>query len=84
MAFVARFDGMVDDILNLAVKAGYFKTKAEVLRAGVLWVGKEYHLIEDLRDLRHAEEIDAGIKSGKIKLHSEAEWKKLVEKKKRE
>ena len=83
METVVRFEGMVEQILNELVETGYFKTKTEALRAGVLELGKEYHIIEDLReDLKRAEEIDRGIKSGKIKLASESEFRAIMKKKK--
>jgi Arc/MetJ-type ribon-helix-helix transcriptional regulator len=85
METVVRFEGMVEKILNELVASGYFKTKSEALRAGILELGKEYHIIDDLRsDLAHAEEIDRKIKSGEMKLASEREFRAIIKRKKSE
>jgi len=84
MESLVRYEGMIDMLLDALVKDGYFKTRSEIFRAGVLRIGEDYHMIEKLQDLARAEIIDSGIKSGKIKVHSESEWKNLVEKKKRD
>ncbi len=85
MESVVRFSGMVDDILNELVSAGYFKTKSEAIRAGVLELGKEYKIIDSLReDLEYAKEFDSRIKSGKIELGTEDELRKIIAQKKRE
>ncbi|MFH1470253.1 MAG: hypothetical protein ABIF01_00735 [Candidatus Micrarchaeota archaeon] len=85
METVVRFEGKVEQILNELVESGYFKTKSEALRAGILGLGKEYHIIDDLRsDLAHAMEIDRKIKSGEMKLASESEFRAVMKKKKSE
>ncbi|MEW6328747.1 MAG: hypothetical protein AB1468_01385 [Candidatus Micrarchaeota archaeon] len=85
METIVRLDGIVEDVLNELVQTGYFKTKTEALRAGILELGKEYHIIDDLReDLKRAEEIDQGIKSGKIKLAPESEFRAIMKRKRRE
>ncbi len=85
METVVRFEGMVEQILNELVESGYFKTKTEALRAGVLELGKEYHIIDDLRsDLARAMEIDMKIKSGEMKLATESEFRAIMKKKKSE
>ena len=40
-----RLGGMPEEILNKLIKKGYFKTKTEAIRAGILELGKEYALI---------------------------------------
>ena len=80
-----RLNGIVEDILNELVEAGYYKTKTEAFRAGILELGKEYGVIDELKaDLAHAKEIDRQIKSGEMELHSEKEFRAIINKKKRE
>jgi len=82
---IVRLDGIVEDILNELVATGYFKTKTEALRAGILELGKEYHIIEELKsDLAHAREIDRQIKSGEMELGTEKELRDIIKKKKRQ
>lgn len=40
-----RLNGVVERILEMLVKKGYYKTKSEAIRAGILELGKEYALI---------------------------------------
>jgi len=81
---IVRLDGIVEDILNELVETGYFKTKTEAFRAGILELGKEYHIIDELKsDLAHAREIDRRIKSGEIELGTEKELRDTIKKKKR-
>ncbi|MFA6329311.1 MAG: hypothetical protein WCX64_01340 [Candidatus Micrarchaeia archaeon] len=47
MEMIVRLDGMVEKILNSLVKQGYYKTKTEAIRAGILWMGRDYNLITD-------------------------------------
>ncbi|MBI2444823.1 hypothetical protein HYV43_00350 [Candidatus Micrarchaeota archaeon] len=47
MELVVRMSGAVEIVLEKLVERGYFKTKSEALRAGVLELGREYHLFED-------------------------------------
>lgn len=85
METVVRFGGIVEEVLNELLHAGYFKTKAEAIRAGVLGLGKEYNILNELRsDLKYAQEIDWEIKSGKIKLGTEKELQEIIRKKKAE
>ena len=81
---VVRLDGIVEEILNELVEAGYFKTKAEALRAGMLGLGKEYRIIETLRsDLAHAKELDQRVKSGELGLGTEGELRAAIKAKKK-
>lgn len=85
METVVRFSGVVEAILSQLVEEGYFKTKSEAIRAGVLELGKEYHLLEELRsDLDHARKIDKQIKAGNMELIAESEIRKVIARKKRE
>ncbi len=77
-----KFEGIIDEILEKAVKSGLAKTKAEALRLGVLELNSKYHLIrntealEDLEDLAEAKRISKLIKEGKMKLYTEEEFRK--------
>ena len=42
---VVRMEGVVADVLEKLVKKGYYKTKSEAVRAGILQLGKDYSLI---------------------------------------
>jgi len=82
METMVRFSGIVEEILAELVEAGYFKTRAEALRAGILELGKEYHVLEELRaDLSYAREFDKRIASGEIELGTEAELRRILKKK---
>ncbi len=85
METVVRLSGVVEDILNELVEAGYYKTKTEAFRAGILELGKEYGVLDSLReDLEYAREFDRKIKRGEIKLGTEAELREIIKRKKRE
>ena len=73
MEMVVRMDGAVASILDRLVSDGYFKTKTEALRAGVLQLGREFGFVglsEDELVQRKVEKIMADIKSGKRKTYS--------------
>jgi Arc/MetJ-type ribon-helix-helix transcriptional regulator len=40
-----RLSGAPEKILEKLIKEGYFKTKAEAMRAGIIQLGKEYSII---------------------------------------
>ena len=85
METVVRFEGMTQNILELLVAEGYFKTKSEAIRAGVLGLAKEYDLLNELKnDFEYAQKMDAAINSKKIKLASEKELFSAIKKKKSE
>ncbi len=42
MQILVRLDGAVAQILNRLLELGYYKTKSEALRAGLLELGKEH------------------------------------------
>ena len=71
---VVRFEGAVGSALKKLVALGYFKTKSEAIRAGVLELGKEYGVLGTPKDLeaelviRKMERIDQEIDEGKRKL----------------
>ncbi len=71
---VARFEGVVELVLNKLVSMGYFRTRTEALRAGILELGKEYSLLgsqkemEDELAVRKMQKISDEIDAGKRKL----------------
>lgn len=62
---VVRLDGMVEKVLETLVREGYYKTKTEAVRAGILELGKEYALVG-----RRIEKMEAEIRSGKRRTFS--------------
>lgn len=79
MEAVVRLDGAVADVLERLVGLGYFRTRSEAIRVGVLELGKEFNVLRDpqeLEDMMAAakmEKIDGEIKSGKRRVLSEDE-----------
>lgn len=76
---VVKFGGVTEYVLERLVEMGYFQTKTEALRAGVLELGKEYRLLEDLQKVEDAlvvkkmKKISKEIKQGKIKTYTHDE-----------
>lgn len=73
MQSLVRFDGVVEQTLNRLIKEGYYKTKAEALRAGILELADHYGLLPNQKYVDRLvsakmDRIDAEIKSGKRKL----------------
>ncbi|MEM3556173.1 MAG: hypothetical protein QXF56_05625 [Candidatus Micrarchaeia archaeon] len=71
METVVRLEGAVEKVLERLVKEGYYKTKAEAIRAGILELGREYALIggrEASLVSRRIAEMDAEVKAGRKKL----------------
>lgn len=73
MEMVVRMSGAVEVVLEKLVEKGYFKTKSEALRAGILGLGREYRLFED-KDVeaelvvRKIKQVEREITDGKRKL----------------
>jgi Arc/MetJ-type ribon-helix-helix transcriptional regulator len=71
-----RLDGAIQLTLDELVTLGYFKTKNEAIRAGILELGKEYKIemgaqkVEDALALAKMQEIDKDVQKGKRKLNS--------------
>ncbi|HII39312.1 TPA: hypothetical protein HA318_04910 [Candidatus Micrarchaeota archaeon] len=65
MQAIARFEGVVADVLNKLVSLGYFQTRSEAIRASVLAFGKEYGLLRVPRETGEAAAVKA------MKLHRE-------------
>lgn len=74
-----KFEGLMDQILEEAVRQGLAKTKAEALRLGVVELDNRYDLIqnrkEEEEDLEYIRKAKKDITSGKLKLLSEKELK---------
>lgn len=74
MEVMVRLDRAVEDVVERLVDYGYFKTRSEAIRAGLLELGKEYKVlptpqeIEDELAVRKMQKIDENVRSGKIKL----------------
>ena len=71
---LVRLDGSVEDVLNRLVEAGFFKTKAEAVRAGILELGKEYQVVKSRQELldelaiRKMEQADGEMRQGRRKV----------------
>jgi len=48
---LVRLEGPVEETLKHLVEAGFFKTKNEAVRAGILTLGKEYHMIKSREEV---------------------------------
>lgn len=79
---LVRLEAVQELIIEKLTKTGIFKTKAEVIRAGIIELGKEYGIISEIKQiedelaLKKLQKISAKIKSGSIKTLSLEEVKK--------
>jgi len=79
---LVRLEGVQELILEKLTKAGFFKTKSEAIRAGILGLGKEYQVLKSLKEIedelvvKKMLKISNEIKAGKRKVLSEADVKK--------
>ena len=70
---LVRLGGAQEIILDKLTKLGFFKTKSEVIRAGILEMGKEYHIFKSIEDIENElaiskmKKISEEIKQGKRK-----------------
>lgn len=82
METLIKMSGVPEDVLNLLIARGYFKTKTEAIRAGVLELGKEYHILRSPEELEaelaalKMKKISKEVKQGKRKVLSEEQVKK--------
>lgn len=87
METVVRTDGVVALMLDKLVEKGYFRTKTEAFRAGILELSHKYGLAQDPKELeadlviRKIEKIDREIDEGKRKLVSWDEVKRKMREK---
>ncbi|MEK6953997.1 MAG: hypothetical protein AABX01_03245 [Candidatus Micrarchaeota archaeon] len=76
METVAKFEGVTEYLLEKMVAMGYFQTRTEALRAGILQLGKEFHILksgtelEDELAIKKIGRVEEDIRKGKRKLHS--------------
>lgn len=79
MEAVVRLDGAVADVLDRLVELGYFRTRSEAVRMGILELGKEFAVLrnpqelEDMLVVKKLEQEDALVKAGKLNVLSEEE-----------
>lgn len=76
METVVRLEGMVEKVLERLIGEGYYKTKSEAIRAGILELGREYALIggrEAELVSRKIDYMEAEVRSGKKKMIGIAE-----------
>ena len=77
-----RLEPGQDIILERLLKLGLFKTRSEVIRAGILELAKEYKVFKSAQELedelvvRKMQKISKEIKLGKRRVFTEAEVKK--------
>ena len=70
MQTVVRLEGVVEKILERLVDAGYYKTKSEAIRAGILELGKEYSLVGNEAEfvIKRIRGMEREVATGKKKL----------------
>ncbi len=82
MDTLVKMQGMPEIVLTTLLKKGYYKTKTEAIRAGVLSLGEKYKVLEELHEqelnlvalkIKHEEQK---MKQKNKKLLSEEEVKK--------
>lgn len=79
---LVHLDGAVEKTLHRLVEAGFFKTKAEAVRAGILELGKEYQAVKSREELldelavAKMQRLEEEVKSGKRKLLSLSDVRK--------
>ena len=82
MQMSVRFDGIIENLINKLVKLGYFKSKNDALRAGILELGKEYNLLPKDKEIEKRllklkiEGLERKRKNGKLKTISLKKIKK--------
>ena len=79
---LVHLDGAVEETLELLVDAGFFKTKAEAVRAGILELGREYKAVKSKEEymdelaVAKMEKIDEESQKGKRKTLTLADVKR--------
>jgi len=71
MQMLVRMDGMVEKVLERLVVDGYYKTRAEAVRAGILEIGREYAIIgnkEPALVSKRISQMQSEVKSGKKRM----------------
>ena len=76
---LVRLDGAVEKTLELLVEAGFFKTKSDAVRAGILRLGSEYHAVKSKEEYmdelacEKMERAERDVREGKTRLLTEKE-----------
>ncbi len=80
MEVVTRLDGAVALGLERLIDLGYFKTRSEAIRAAVLKLTSEFHVLDSPAEVENKllavekmKRIEADVKAGKIKMLSSTE-----------
>ena len=79
---LVRLDGAQELIVKRLTKSGVFKTKSEVVRAGILALGKEFKAFKDLQELEDElavhkmQKISEEIRQGKRRVYTQEEVEK--------
>ncbi|VVB65710.1 Uncharacterised protein [Candidatus Gugararchaeum adminiculabundum] len=82
METLIKLEGVPEEVLLLLLEEGYFKTKTEAIRAGLLGLGKEYNLLKSPEELEErlvamkVKRLEEETKAGKGKVLSEEEVRK--------
>ncbi len=73
---LVRLEGAQELIVEKVTRSGMYKNKSEVIRAGVLELGRKHHVYKDFKELedelafRKAKQISDEIDAGKRKVFS--------------
>ncbi len=85
MYATVKFEGLIDSILEQAIKQGLVKTKTEGLRLGVLELNNKYRLTEQMieekeakEDIAYVRKAEKGIAQGKLKIRTEKELRAAI------
>ncbi len=79
---LVRLEPAQELVIEKLTKGGLFKTKSEVIRSGILELGKEFNVFKNFQELedelvvRKMIQIDNEIKQGKRKVWTEEQVKK--------
>ena len=71
-----RMEGAQEVIIDRLTKSGFYKTRSEVMRAGVLELAHKHNIFKSAREieeelvLRKMKKISAEIAAGKRKVHT--------------
>ena len=82
MESLIKLKGVPEELMELLIREGYFKTKTEVVRAGIIALGKEFNLLKSPEDIEERlaairmKEMEEEVKSGRVKTVSLKEMAK--------
>lgn len=54
METLVKMQGVPEEVLQVLIRRGYFKTKTEAIRAGVLTLGEKYGISMSPEELEHS------------------------------